>query len=147
MFNWKDSQTSCTCSQKEIKKLRTRRLIRLFASHIHTLQNDSCLKAGFFDLVTLNGEQIAQLCDSRAHTLQTHKQETRGEEPLMKDSGQLLCSGELLGAALAARCSCCVLCMYKWIKQKLIEESLGSPSCWKGMPFSLGVLISHRRAR
>lgn len=52
----------------------------------------------------------------------------------------LWCTLGFCWTALALRCSCHVFCMRKWTKQKLIEESLGSLSCWKGMP---SLMVQH----
>lgn len=52
----------------------------------------------------------------------------------------LWCTLGFCWTALALRCSCHVFCMCKWTKQKLIEESLGSLSCWKGMP---SLMVQH----
>lgn len=104
-------------------------------------------------MVILQREQVAQLSEAHTHTHKCVQGKTERKRHLMKDGKQLLYLGGLwvlVGQLWAGRCPHCVFCMCKWTKQKLIEESLGSPSCWKGMPPSLlwlsaSVLISHQR--
>lgn len=109
---------------------------------------------GVFDLVSLQKEQVAQLSahtHTHVHTVTLASNEKAPNERWQTTS---LAGGGGGGAwgscwtAQAERCPRCVFCVCEWTKQKLIVKSLGSQSCWKGMPVCLVRLsasISHRR--
>lgn len=113
-----------------------------FYSHIANFLNDRCLWLGQPPERTGCTAVWHTLACAHTHTSKKRERENEALNERWQTSffSLLWCTLGFCWTALALRCSCHVFCMRKWTKQKLIEESLGSLSCWKGMP---SLMVQH----